>query len=910
MKRYLSVLALIIVSAVVFSGFLFNDDSRLTSFLEKFEQYTERNPQEKVHLHFDKPYYSLGDEIWFSAYVVNAEQNKLSVLSKVLYVDVLDEHHVLKKTLTLPLENGLGDGNIDLTDTIFKAGSYQFRAYTNWMRNFDDAFLFRKQILVGDALREKVLVDAQFDVAPKANETVLNAILTYTNLKNEAQTNKEVSYDLLYKDKKLFSGTGRTNEKGVVELSYNLKKEYALSNLLLNITFRKNEVIKIVKSIPVVNQGKSIDLQFFPEGGNLVNGIRSKVAFKAIDESGLGTEVEGYVEDQNGQKVAVISSEHLGMGLFAFTPMAGQQYTAVIVKDGNKQTYKLPKANETGYVLSLNHLNDDELLLKLSASPQLVAHNELVVVAQSNGLVKYTTKIKVDKADVSYKLPKNKLDGGIVQFTIFTPDMNPLAERLVFIRQRDSLQLKMEASKAAYAKRAPVDLSLHVVDANAKGQVGSFSVAVVHQDKVGAAEENELTIWSNLLLTSDLKGYVEKPNYYFTAVDATKNKHLDLLMLTQGWRRFKWTDILQEKPPAFKFQPESSFTIRGTIVNLLNKPIPRAKINLFVPSTLLLIDTVADADGRFVFDDLVFPDTATVILRAKNAKDRNNAQILIDNKVGFSSSLVPKAEGMKDAVFVKYLYAAQQRFDEMGKFGLVDGSILLKPVEIKTSRNPPIYKSQLPAISPPDYTLTPDKLQTSGNVLMLLHGLGGVNIRNNIIYGRNKQMEGPMLLLLDGNPIKDVSMIDPSNLAGIQIVRGGAYAAGIGLNLREPQDATVNAPRSQYVSNVMSSAYGIVFFTTDWRPKVKSSVGFSRLRTGYSLTKEFYAPAYDVPDQDRKMVDLRSTIYWKPNLITDQNGNASMRFFTADEPGKYLVTVEGIALSGKLVRKSYTIAVK
>lgn len=910
MKRYLSLLALIIVSAVVFSGFLLNDDGRLTSFLEKFEQYTERNPQEKVHLHFDKPYYSLGDEIWFSAYVVNAEQNKLSVLSKVLYVDVLDEQNVLKKTLTLPLENGLGDGSIDLTDSIFKAGSYQLRAYTNWMRNFDDAFLFRKQILVGDALREKVLVDAQFDVTPKANETVLNATLTYTNLKNEAQSNKEVGYDLFYKDKKLFSGTGRTNDKGVIELSYNLKKEYTLSNLLLNTTFNKNAVIKIVKSIPVVNQGKSIDLQFFPEGGNLVNGIRSKVAFKAIDESGLGTEVEGYVEDQNGQKITSISSEHLGMGLFAFTPMAGQQYTAVIVKGGSRQVYKMPKANENGYVLSLNHLNNEELLLRLSTSPQLVTHNELVVVAQSNGVAKYTTKIKVDKAEVSYKLPKNTLDEGVVQFTVFTPDMSPLAERLIFVRQKDSLQVKINASQAVYAKRKPVDLSLHVADANAKGQVGSFSVAVVHQDKVGLTEENEITIWSNLLLTSDLKGYIEKPNYYFTAVDATKNRHLDLLMLTQGWRRFKWSDITQDKSPVFKFQPESSFAIHGTVVNLVNKPIPHAKINLFVPSTLLLIDTVADANGRFVFDDLVFPDTATVILRAKNAKDRNNAQILIDNRVGFSSFPLPKIDGTKDAVFVKYLYAAQQRFDEMGKFGLVDGSILLKPVEIKTSKNPPIYKSELPAISPPDYTITPDKLQTSGNVLNSLIGVPGLSIRNNIVYSRRKGMEGPVLLMLDGNPIKDVSAIDPSNLAGIQIVKASPYSDGIGLNLKKPIDAVVDGPSSRFITNVMSSYFGIIFFTTDWRPKVRPVVGFSRLKTGYSLTKEFYAPAYDVPDQDRKMADLRSTIYWKPNLITDQSGNANMRFFTADEPGNYLVTLEGVALSGKLVRKSYTFAVK
>ncbi|MEE1943707.1 hypothetical protein VRU48_01220 [Pedobacter sp. KR3-3] len=911
MKKRLFLPALVAVGFIALSGFLLKDDGPLSSFIEKLEQYTSKNPQEKVHLHLDKPYYSIGEDIWFSAYVVNAEENKLSLLSKVLYVDIVDEKGKVKKTQVLPLENGLSNGNIDLSDTTFRAGTYQLRAYTNWMRNFDDAFLFRKEINIGDALYDKVMADTKFELNPSPNGTALKATLSYTNFDNEPEINKEVSYNLVYEGNKLFSGTGRTDSKGIITVNYNLKKDYTLSKLLLNTVFNKNDAIKVAKTVAVVNQAKTIDLQFFPEGGNLVSGIRSKVAFKAVDENGMGTAVEGYVQDKEGKKVAAISSEHLGMGLFAFTPVAGQQYTAVIAKDGEQKRYQLPQAMATGYVLSLNHLDDENLLLRINCSPALAQDNEVIVVAQSNGIIKYTTKIKLDKESVSSKLPKNMLSEGIVQFTLFTANMSPLAERLVFVHRNDGLHVKFSTPKESYGKREQVDLALHVEDAKANGEVGSFSVSVVNQDKVNQVEDNETTILSNLLLTSDLKGNIEKPNYYFTAIDATKIRNLDLLMLTQGWRRFKWSDVMQPEGQAnFKFNAEASFAIHGTIVNLNNKPIPYGKINLFVPSTLLLMDTVADANGRFVFDNLVFPDSTTVILRAKNAKERNNAQILIDNRVGFSSLPLAKTNGAKDAVFVSYLAAAQQRFSEMGKYGLINGSILLKPVEIKTSRNPPIYKSALPAISPPDYTITPDKLQSSTNVLNFFTGMAGISVRSNIIYGRRKAMEGPMLLLLDGRPIKDATMIDPSTLAGIQIVRAGAYSSGIGLNLQEPADPVVDGPQYKGLTNVMSSAYGIVFFTTDWRAKPKPALGLSRLKAGYTLTKEFYAPVYDVPEQHKEMADLRSTIYWKPDLITDDRGNAHLKFFTADEPGKYLVTLEGVGLSGQLVRKNYSFTVK
>ena len=909
MKRALFPLVLLLAGLIGFSSFIVKDDL-LNSLLEKLERFTAERPQEKVHLHLDKPYYSVGDDMWFKAYVVNAEENKLSLLGKVLYVELVDEQDSIRKTLTLPLENGLASGNINLVDSSFNAGTYQLRAYTNWMRNFDEDFLFRKQVMIGDALNDKLLVKASFDISPKTNETLLKATVSYTQLDKEPLRNQQVGYQLLFKDDKLFEGKGLTNENGELTINYALKKSYPVNELLLNTSIDRGKGNKITKVLPVVQTASAIDLQFFPEGGNLVEGLRSKVAFKAIGSNGLGTDVEGFVEDQDHQKVAAFQSEHLGMGLFAFAPEAGKQYTAVVAKDGQEKRFALPKAQPEGYVLSLTHLDDENLLLRISATPALAQNKEVVVVAQANGVAKYTARLKMDRETVSSKLPKNSLADGIVQVTLFSDAMVPLAERLVFIQPQKPLKVTLGTDKEAYAKRSPVNLSLQVANDRAEGVVGSFSVAVVHQDKVRQAEDDETTILSNLLLTSDLKGHIEKPNYYFTNINADKARQLDVLLLSQGWRRFKWSEVQEGKKADPKFFAENGPTLRGTITTLGNKPIPFGKINLFVPSQFLLIDTVADANGRFVFDKLDFPDSTSFILRVKNAKDRNNAKIVMDGREPLKRFAFASAdEGALADVFVNYLQQAEKRYVEMSKYGLVNKkTIVLNEVEIKAKKHPPIFNSVFPKVAVPDYTIMPEKLQSAGNIANLLRGLNRVNIKLDMqkgfnIYGSRGGGEGRMLVLLDGQPITDISGINPSSLAGVQIVAGGAVSSGLGV----PFEGLIMDKKEG------DPAFGIVFLTTEFRRtkyNTNPPSGLGRVKSGYSLTKEFYSPNYEAEDKDKPMADLRSTIYWSPNLITDEKGNASMKFFTADEPGKYLVTLEGVALSGQLVRKTYSFVVK
>ncbi len=317
----------------------------------------------------------------------------------------------------------------------------------------------------------------------------------------------------------------------------------------------------------------SINVQFFPEGGNMINGLRGKVGVKATNEEGLGVNVNGYIIDETKQKVALFSTEFAGMGTFALNPTQGKTYQAVIEKpDGSLLTYKLPKILENGYSLSINSLlKRDSIIIKLAATSNLVKGQQLSLLAQTNGIIGFTAMIKMDNQIFTATIPKANFQTGITQFTLFE-DQQPIAERIIFINHNGNLKINVTPKNNT--------LTISATDYNNNPIDGNFSVAVTDLNKVPYQEEEEKTIISNLLLSSDLKGYIEQPNYYFININQDKERQLDNLLLTQGWRRFVWNDVVNNKEIPLNYLPEQSLSIAGTITDNYNKPLSAAKVTL------------------------------------------------------------------------------------------------------------------------------------------------------------------------------------------------------------------------------------------------------------------------------------------------------------------------------------------
>ncbi len=806
MKTKLAATVLLMLTFFAF-GFKI-DDTPLEKLLKQLAKITATYPQEKVHLHLDKPYYAIGEDIWLKAYLVTAEKNEPSLLSKVLYVDLISENNEIKKKLTMEVDKGFADGSVRLIDSL-KAGNYRIRAYTNYMKNYDASLFFEKFITIGDVV----------------NNTA-------------AQTPKE---------KKL-------------ELS----------------------------------------LQFFPEGGNLVNGVRSKIGIKAVSANGMGANLTGYVENKNKEKVAIFTIEHAGMGVFALMPKLSDSYIAVVtLADGTVKSFNLPKVLESGFALAINQ-SGENISVRISGSANLVDSRELYVVAQSNGKTYASFASKFDQASLSASIPSSKFPTGIVQFTLFDAQLKPVAERLIFVNHNDELKIGLKESINATAQKKTA-ISLQVTDQSNTPIDGNFSVSVTDASKIPYNEDDETTILSNLLLTSDLKGYIEQPNYYFNEANPDRKQHLDHLLLTQGWRRFAWQDIVAQKEPDITYRPEQSLEITGKITGQYKKPLEKGKVSLIstTPGLFMKIDTISDSRGNFVFDRLDVSDSAAFVIQAKSSKDSKFVYVTVNSRPD-----VAPYEFFGNAVNITaYLERTKEMFVELDKVNKLDKGIMLKSVNISAAKPlKPLLNvpNSTNASGAADYVISAKMLTGAMDIFSPFYKAPGVLVKNGMIYrtraSKSITANPPMLLIIDGVQVNQAMMpdyilgINPADVEGIEILTSDYNTSILG------PDATGGAV---YITTRKGG--GAAGRATN----VAKITGI-----GYNSKRIFYSPNYDDPKIEKQAQDLRSTIYWNPNVLSDDKGIANFSFFNASTPSTYKVTIEGMDAFGNIGRKTFVYEVK
>ncbi|SKB76429.1 TonB-dependent receptor plug domain-containing protein [Daejeonella lutea] len=903
MNRRLLLLFPSLILAAIF-GFV-QEDEPLKKIISQIEKYRAEYPQEKVHLHMDKPYYAIGDNIWFKAYVVNAEKNELSGLSKILYVDLINDKDSVKQSLKLPLNLGLAWGDFSLSDSL-KEGNYRIRAYTTWMRNFGEEYFFDKTFTVGNSISNTVLTNVNYTFSKTGNAEKVVADIQYTDMDGKPLVNKEVNYNVNLDFRNISKGKATTNTQGNITITFVNNQPFILKSGKIITSIVLDEKNSVSKSFPVKSTSNQASVQFFPEGGELVTGIRTRVGFKAVGADGLGMKVSGYITDKSNNKLTEFVSEHAGMGLFPLHPLANETYTAHIkFEDGSEKTFDLPRIQPKGYVLNVNNTDAENLNLTITTSEIVQADAKFTLVAQTNGVVHFVAKNKLEAQSFNAKIPKKRFPTGILQLTVFSPANQPVSERLVFINHSDFLKINLNTPKTDFDKREKIKLSLDVKDATSKPVVGSFSVAVIDETKVPSKESSETTILSNLLLSSDLKGFIEEPNYYFSEMSDTKVRQLDLLLLTQGWRRFEWKSILSDSFPNLVYQPESNMEITGRVKALNGKPVIGGKVTLFSSSgDVFLMDTVTDAKGEFKFQNLTFSDSTKFIVQARNERDRKNVEIELDRipaQLVTKNKNEPMLEINVNRSILPYLQNSKNQFDELRRYGLVGKSIML--AEVKVVEKKPVLKnsSNLNGAGNADAIIKSEDLQNCTFITQCIQGrVAGIVVNNGIVYSvrsMNSSFRGPvpMQIVIDGMMVEPefISSINPLDVESIEVLKSGANTAIYGLR-GGGGVLVINTKRPDLNKDYRTYAPGII----SYNPK------------GFHKGREFYAPDYADPKINTKMADLRTTIYWNPNVVSDSTGKASVEFFNGDGPGTYKAIVEGIDINGKIGRQIYRYSVK
>ncbi len=645
---------------------------------------------------------------------------------------------------------------------------------------------------------------------------------------------------------------------------------------------------------PVTVINNKPDIQFLPESGVLVEDVPSKIAFKAIGTNGLGVDVKGVVVDEENKLVCTFASSHLGMGCFYLDPGIDKKYKANITyADGTHDIVDLPIAAANGIILSVNNDSLSTAYVKIQATKAYYQQNRdkdftLVI---SSGDVNTKITCTLDSAMVKLDILKRHLHTGIATFTLFSPKGEPLCERLLFVQNYDQLSLHAGSDKPEYNKREKVNIKLNAINASGDPASGHFSVAVIHEDNTPFDKKAENTILTNLLLTSDLKGYVEQPNYYFTDTTVTARRNLDLLMLTQGYRRFEWEQILGNNNRPIAYQPEKGLEISGAVKNLFDKPVAGGTITLLPLKGGQMLSSVTDGKGVFHFSNLIFDDTTHFVLSAVNSKGKNSTKITWFNekpKAVMPSYQLQNMQTVSDSSMTVYLENKKVQHDESVKYGDIKGK-MLKEVKIKGEKEPGRRSQSRVADFAADQIIHGKDILYGGplsvRLMGMVHGAHFVLSSGDSFAPVNNITGGTMGIIIDGEEgrLDDVSTDRVENIEVLQPPNSYVYGQA-GLN-------------------------GMLVITTKTNTQVAedmASVGILPITpTGFYKAREFYSPKYDNTTMVTKQRDLRSTIFWKPELETDKDGNASFEYYNADGTGTYRVVIEGIDDKGNLGRQVY-----
>lgn len=835
--------------------------------------------QEKLYLHFDKPYYSAGERMWFKGYLLNAATHR-PTLSNFIYVELIDRKGKAVMRKKIKRTDSLGFGGYLTLPPEFPAEQYTVRAYTTWMRNFDPDFYFSRNFEIGNAVANKILSEIAYDTTDAGQVT---ATIRFSDATGTPYANTHIQTALLDSTgRRTREGFRTTDENGSVELKLG-KMQSPVNNPYLEVAFN-GESYEYTCQFFLPHWGNDYALTFFPEGGELVSGIDQVVAFKAQHENGFGEQVSGTVYNNRGDTLTQFNTLYDGMGYFNLIPQKGETYyVRSRSSKGVEKRFDLPQTQDSGFSLAAL-VNNGSVLYRVSASDSMLWNtaDTLRLLVHTRGIPVYLRS--VTPAESAGILNTDSLSEGISHLLLLNAAGLPLCERLVFVRHaRPSVNWQVEPDKAQYGKRAKVALSIALTDTAGHLLAGDFSLSVTDKNTV-APDSLTDNIVSNLLLTSDIKGYVDRPGAYFLNHNRKTRMMLDLVMLTHGWRRFNLKSIDDTARAKINYFIEQGQYFTGNIKRGLIGGVPKEGIvNLLIPDQKLFSQTTVCPDGTFLVSGIDYQDSAKVLFQGRTRKGGGHVFTTVDPETYPAILLkIPYKIG-------RLILSDQYMKDMRDKYFIEGGTPVynLKEVSVSAARSS-VHSSGYKGLN--DYSTTGAELKEKHiphlyNALLRLPGVllqhdGTVKIFNKpaAVFLDDMEIDVADLSWLEGIPIDDVN--------NIEVIKDESSMAFVHTNDPKAKSAI------------------LVYLKKIYKQEPRSSLGFTQVFSlGYNKCIDFYSPVYDTPEkrQDDK-ADFRSTVYWAPKLKADSTGRMQVEFYTSDRPENYRITIEGVTENGEICR--------
>jgi hypothetical protein len=617
-----------------------------------------------------------------------------------------------------------------------------------------------------------------------------------------------------------------------------------------------------------------INVEFFPEGGNLVAGVRSKVAFKISNPSMEGVAYKGFVLNTNGDTLARLVPLKFGLGNFHITPSDSEKYTCVVFdSQGNKGTATLPQVQPTGYAMNLVDSADNKIYVKVKMKTAPGSFAYLFVHARQMVVHAEVKQGIPDHAE--FVIDKSKLPEGVSHFTVFNSELAPMCERLFFVRPSSQLTVGVNVAQANFLPRTKVSINLNSV-VHAAAVPANLSVSVYRTDSL--AKTPMATIFPYLALTSDLNGTVESPEYYFSN-DAAVKEATDNLMLTHGWRRFDWKKLLAKKY-SFDHVPEfRAHIVKGTVTNSDGTPVKNILAYLASPSKLVHLNAArSNAKGEVNFEMNDFWGQRKLIGQLNRETDSLLTITISDPFSKENNVVMPPFSILQNVEADLQLRSISMQVQDIYYRDLGD-RIVNKPKNDSTS----FFGKADKTYNLDDYTRFPLLEEVMReyvpDVFVRKRRDGFHFMMVNTLW--NKMFEGEPMVMLDGVPVFDLDKMmafDPRLVKRLEVIPRYFYLGPLRIN------GVVSY--STYQGDLQGFELDPKAVVLDYE--------------GLQLHREFYSPKYEAGKQrNSRMPDQRFALYWEPIVLTDEKGNKTLEFFTSDVSGKYIVVVEGITAEGQ-----------
>ena len=846
-----------------------SSDTIFSRYFRYAQNFADSYPREKVSLHLDNASYYLGDTIWFKAYVVTAEQNLPTTISKPLYVELLDQLGNVVERQIIQLTDGEGTGQIILNNTFF-TGYYEMRAYTKWMLAFDNPSCFSRVLPV---YRKRL-----------SDEETPRSIATYR---------MDASMKQRPKDKE-----------------------------------------------------KKFTVRFFPEGGQLVKGISSIVAFEATSRDKGAADVEGTVVLPSGEELAHIRSFHDGMGYFEYKPeeKAG---VAKIDYEGSTYQFDLPEALPQGYVLRID--NRREMLdITVARSSQAMKDTLAVFVSSQGRPYKCMTLDFEDELNCQFRISTKERPPGVQQISLVNLKGETLCERFCYVMPRSSMLLACKTDHALYRPFEPVTCRIKVRDHLNRPVQANLSVSIrngVESD----FREYDHSIYTDLLLVSDLKGYIHQPGFYFENQSAERFKMLDVLLLVRGWRKYDLSRLIGKRPFLPRYLPETSLTLYGQVESYFGKALRNVGVSILARRDSVSIAGMTKTDSLGYFSAPVdgFSGSMDALIQTRNEGKKWNKQAVVKLFRNFEPSLRKldyyelnpewKETGdlkqlldtldiaYKDSVFgpdhhlldevvvnakrLNLLLKQTERFEKeiLGYYNIT------QVVDKMRDKGEAVYN--LPMLLKelnPNFRLSDSLSLHYNNSRVLFIVNGGVLSYGKTDYVLDKDVDAikSIMLYYDQAGGESVFVMNKQSNRVTKFTANnfwsGRWQDG-DLSELPLQDAigADSGPdalwgekdrKTMKKGPLQKSSVVVCSITTidDWDPnktyKARRGIRHTYIQ-GYNEPLEFYSPAY--PDGAPLYTeDSRRTLYWNPNVKTNEKGEAVIRCYNSDNSAPLIINVE------------------